>query len=109
MLFVEQELAMLRQLIGQVQELFDLYDTPPHFLRHPPPTVLQSSSQRQVEFVCCVEIVCFVALIVEFDSDSIALIDVISCYLLCFLFKFDYSAEIEFDYYVEIVCIYMCV
>ncbi|KAF5793718.1 putative F-box domain, galactose oxidase/kelch, beta-propeller, kelch-type beta propeller [Helianthus annuus] len=45
MLFVEQELAMLRQLIGQVQELLDLYDTPPlpppYLLRHPPPTVLQ--------------------------------------------------------------------
>ncbi|KAJ0568753.1 hypothetical protein HanHA300_Chr05g0158451 [Helianthus annuus] len=45
MLFVEQELAMLRQLIGRVQELLDLYDTPPlpppYLLRHPPPTVLQ--------------------------------------------------------------------
>ncbi|MFS7933943.1 hypothetical protein Hanom_Chr05g00385741 [Helianthus anomalus] len=45
MLFVEQELAMLRQLISQVQELLDFYDTPllppPYLLRHPPPTVLQ--------------------------------------------------------------------
>lgn len=35
---MEGGLAMLRQLIGQVEELFELYGSPPnYFLRFPPP------------------------------------------------------------------------
>ncbi|KAI3696434.1 hypothetical protein L1987_79449 [Smallanthus sonchifolius] len=55
MLFVKG-LAMLRQLIGQVQELLDLYGTPPpppplatvpppYIFHHPPPTILQPPAE----------------------------------------------------------------
>lgn len=54
MLFVEG-LAMLRQLIGQVQELLDLYGTPlppplptaplPYIFHHQPPTILAPPPQ----------------------------------------------------------------
>lgn len=61
MLFVEG-LAMLRQLIGQVQELLDLYGTPlpptlptappPYFFHHQPPTILAPPPQIGSERWC---------------------------------------------------------